>query len=1657
MVASGQTTGTAGSPSPAAEPVQLDDSERMTDEEQVNKYFYKLYVAEITTDQMIEVMRSFEACPPGSRDRETYRTMLKILFNECRFFPKYPVQELAITAELFGKMIKHGLLLSNGNLLMLALRCIIEALKRGKTSKMFQFGTIALSQFETSIANFPWFSTALLEVADVRETFPQLYKTCEKLQHIMTDTMHGTTYIDQAQGIVIRPEDFSQSQENSHSIDGEASQTGNSVSLSNKDRMDVGEMESLMNDVADHFNVVSPPGIVVSQIYAAFNNMSIDTAPQKACEVREVITPDNCSWLLLYIVKTRASKEQNLHEVFVSFIDNIRLPKLFDLAIQITYSCISACLSRILEYKEVHGYRTLLKNLGSWIGRITLGRNVPIMSRHLDLKQVMYHAYENGAMIAALPFVCKAMEHIKHSKIFKPPNPWTTAILNFLVEIHLLHDLKTSLVFEVEVLFKHLDLNITEFANKTHLLDARNCPYDSPDFDSYDYSRSDQMEDSATVSSSSYQTSVHTGHTGANLMISPIRQPPHILDHKEAGNDHSKEKLNMLLTKVMRDGPGAMRPGGSPSTLIPVEGNRGMPAGLSDQTMYSQPPMPMHGLPMRQPSMSVGSESSITMPISNYAEQLLQKLHNSVIISPSIAIFEIHPQLRACVPVAIYRAVRRVLPVISDHAVSIARYTTRVLVATDFAGEYNEANLRGPVHTMMDNFASSLVIATCKEPLRIAFHESLRAALQTYRTQDCNDQVLLEQLIQIISQDNLLHSIGVVEKIVAERVVREVDLLVADIVKHSRNQPSPPITLPPMIQKWNQMNIHMDKRNIQPYQTLFQGNVNRQLTTSQQLPMIPLGISMPGNACNAVLSRFEEYFADVREPLRAIALFPPLLYTQCPTEPGYEHIVFSTHALLVLYSLPVDHDIFACIDKCLSVMENSKHLEVATVAISHRLLMFLCEGLGVQAGLNVEVLLCVLDGLNRLNPAVKQALTSIMFSLPLDRRNNVFNVVTVTGLVRYGLLDWSHLIHYLSLAMDKGRNIYAVEMAIVVTAIAVIDQRSVAPDRAHPIIREIAAVDCGQEACETYPGILLKDARAKLLTDLMEIHPETRTMVMSLTSFLKRNLSACVSPCRFKVVCPSGEGGTIPCTVKREFAVNNMAFGGVRRVAPPPPISDSHRAIVSIIFAKWIECSLPYEGEALLIAWRQFFQRFNFQSLFKMDGGTDNFFAICVTTAIDTVISDSPSTLTVERMTDIESSTENLDCLVALAKMADVMLRLVGGSDVPPSSALQKVLASIASLILYGEHLMAYYKLWVVLLNYFDKMETETGQTVCKITFLNSLQMINPTRAPEFCYFWLKLIGHRFILLSSLKIERCWPHLAKLFLHMTAFLQANPMDELATVGKLYYDIVSYVCTTCPKFVVEHYFCIGGSQEMERLVGSCQISGDAMPIGTAGVSIDHIPAMSASPKIPSMIITLLMRHGLKAYVDALLRMVVHQNRSHASPPVSIYGFNFERLVSVLEEICVRDPGQSLTLLTSLTYYIGIDFGESLTEPAIVDESRMYLYLDLMRSLSLLGKYLFMRAICRHLRFPNRHTQFFSCLVLWMYDALKSSRDEFTRQVMLRVLLEHFLSPFKCPWGIKLTVIELFRNPRFQLNGGSFQAISGRIQSLLDAVSQVFAEV
>ncbi|EUD73768.1 hypothetical protein YYG_00856 [Plasmodium vinckei petteri] len=182
--------------------------------------------------------------------------------------------------------------------------------------------------------------------------------------------------------------------------------------------------------------------------------------------------------LLKIVIKKKTSEDML---IYLHLLNAINIDKIFDYIIQLSCDIFNTLLNFIEITKDSSTYRLLLKNLGAWIGIITIGRNKPLISKYMNIKQLILYSYDNGYLIVTFPAVCKILESIKNSKIFKPPNPWTMGILNLLGELHEAQSLKTILIFEIEILFNYLKINVFDYYNKCNIIKCRNMPINSND------------------------------------------------------------------------------------------------------------------------------------------------------------------------------------------------------------------------------------------------------------------------------------------------------------------------------------------------------------------------------------------------------------------------------------------------------------------------------------------------------------------------------------------------------------------------------------------------------------------------------------------------------------------------------------------------------------------------------------------------------------------------------------------------------------------------------------------------------------------------------------------------------------------------------------------------------------------------------------------------------------------------------------------------------------------------------------------------------------------------------------------------------------------------------------------------------------------------
>jgi CCR4-NOT transcription complex subunit 1 len=112
--------------------------------------------------------------------------------------------------------------------------------------------------------------------------------------------------------------------------------------------------------------------------------------------------------------------------------------------------------------------KNYLQSLGSFIGALTVAKNEPVRSLHLDLKQILVEGFQVKNRKLAVTFVCRILKESQQSRVFNLRNPWMSTLLSILREMHNLSSINspgqpnipnsTEYLPEIDLLFKTLNV-----------------------------------------------------------------------------------------------------------------------------------------------------------------------------------------------------------------------------------------------------------------------------------------------------------------------------------------------------------------------------------------------------------------------------------------------------------------------------------------------------------------------------------------------------------------------------------------------------------------------------------------------------------------------------------------------------------------------------------------------------------------------------------------------------------------------------------------------------------------------------------------------------------------------------------------------------------------------------------------------------------------------------------------------------------------------------------------------------------------------------------------------------------------------------------------------------------------------------------------------
>ncbi|XP_056106928.1 CCR4-NOT transcription complex subunit 1 isoform X7 [Rhinichthys klamathensis goyatoka] len=1527
-------------------------------DDEANSYFQRIYNhpphPTMSVDEVLEMLQRFKDSNI-KREREVFNCMLRNLFEEYRFFPQYPDKELHITACLFGGIIEKGLVTYMA--LGLALRYVLEALRKPFGSKMYYFGIAALDRFKNRLKDYPQYCQHLASIAHFLQFPHHLQEYIEygqqsrdppvKMQGSITTP--GSLALAQAQAQSQTPKAPLPVQASTLVTTATTTTTAaktttitRPTAVGPKKDVPVSEhrpmpsinttnIDTLLVATDQTERIVEPPENVQEKIAFIFNNLSQSNMTQKVEELKETVKEEFMPWVSQYLVMKRVSIEPNFHSLYSNFLDTLKNPEFVKMVLNETYRNIKVLLTSDKAAANFSD-RSLLKNLGHWLGMITLAKNKPILYTDLELKSLLLEAYVKGQqeLLYVVPFVAKVLESSLRSVIFRPQNPWTMGIMNVLAELHQEHDLKLNLKFEIEVLCKNLSLDISEL------------------------------------------------------------KPGNLL--------RDKEKLKNLEEQLSAP----KKETKPPEEMLPIVTTDSVSFTVAPSTPATTTTCTATGPPTPQFSYH---------DINVYA---LAGLAPHITINVNIPLLQAHPQLKQCVRPAIERAVQELVHPVVDRSIKIAMTTCEQIVRKDFALDSEESHMRVAAHHMMRNLTAGMAMITCREPLLMSIATNLKNSFAAaLRAPTPQQREMMEEAAARIAQDNCELACCFIQKTAVEKAGPEMDKRLAtefELRKHARQE---------------------GRRYCDPMVLTYQ---------AERMPeQIRLKV---GGVDPKQLAVYEEFARNVPGFLPSNDLSQPTGFLAQPMKQQ---------------AWPTD-DVAHIYDKCISDLEQHLHaippalamnpqtqairslLEAVVMARNSRdgiaalgLLQKAVEGLlDATSGADTDLLLSyrechllVLKALQDGRAYGPQWCNKQITRCLIECRDEYkYNVEAVELLIRNHLVNMQQYDLHLAQSMENGLNYMAVAFAMQLVKLLLVDERSGS---------HITEADL----FHTIETLMRTSAHSR--ANAPEGLPQLMDVVRS----------------NYEAMIDRHHGGP-----------NFMMHSGISQASEyddPPGLREK----AEYLLREWVNLyHSAAAGRDSTKAFSAFVGQMHQQGILKTDDLITRFFRLCTEMCVEISYraqaeqqhpTTSPAIIRAKCY-------HNLDAFVRLIALL-VKHSGEATNTVTKINLLNKVLGIVVGVLIQDHDVrqtefqqLPYHRIFIMLLLELNApehvLETINFQTLT--AFCNTFHILRPTKAPGFVYAWLELISHRIFIarmLAHTPQQKGWPMYAQLLIDLFKYLapflrnvELNKPMQILYKGTL--RVLLVLLHDFPEFLCDYHYgfcdvippnCI----QLRNLILSAFPRNMRLPDPfTPNLKVDMLSEINIAPRILTNF-TGVMPSQFKKDLDSYLKT--------RSPVTFLSELRSNLQVS-------NEPGNryNIQLINALVLYVGTQAiahihnkGSTPSMSTITHSAHMDIFQNLAVDLDTEGRYLFLNAIANQLRYPNSHTHYFSCTMLYLFA---EANAEAIQEQITRVLLERLIVNRPHPWGLLITFIELIKNPAFKFWSHDFVHCAPEIEKLFQSVAQ-----
>ncbi|KAM4618695.1 CCR4-NOT transcription complex subunit 1 isoform 1-T1 [Polymixia lowei] len=1545
-------------------------------DDEANSYFQRIYNhpphPTMSVDEVLEMLQRFKDSTI-KREREVFNCMLRNLFEEYRFFPQYPDKELHITACLFGGIIEKGLVTYMA--LGLALRYVLEALRKPFGSKMYYFGIAALDRFKNRLKDYPQYCQHLASIGHFLQ-FPHHLQEC--VQYIEYGQQSRDPPV-KMQGSITTPGSLAlaqvQAQAQSQQPGGpKAPQPGQPSTLvttttttttaaktttitrptSSNFKKDVPpsinttNIDTLLVATDQTERIVEPPENVQEKIAFIFNNLSQSNMTQKVEELKETVKEEFMPWVSQYLVMKRVSIEPNFHSLYSNFLDTLKNPEFVKMVLNETYRNIKVLLTSDKAAANFSD-RSLLKNLGHWLGMITLAKNKPILYTDLEVKSLLLEAYVKGQqeLLYVVPFVAKVLESSLRSMIFRPQNPWTMAIMNVLAELHQEHDLKLNLKFEIEVLCKNLSLDINDL------------------------------------------------------------KPGNLLKDKD-----KLKSLEEQLSAPKKEAkpPEEMLPIVTTGDFLPFAAAPSTPAATTTTCTTTGPPTPQFSY----------------HDINVYA---LAGLAPHININVNIPLLQAHPQLKQCVRQSVERAVQELVHPVVDRSIKIAMTTCEQIVRKDFALDSEESRMRVAAHHMMRNLTAGMAMITCREPLLMSIATNLKNSFAAaLRAPTPQQREMMEEAAARIAQDNCELACCFIQKTAVEKAGPEMDKRLAtefELRKHARQEGRrycDPVVLTYQAERMPEQ-IRLKVGGVDPKQLAvyeeFARNVPGFLPSndlSQPTGFLAQPMKQQAWATDDVAQIYDKCMADLEQHLHAI---PPALAMNPQTQ--------ALRSLLEAVALARNsRDGIAALGLLQKAVEG---LLDATSGADADLLLRYRE-------CHLLVLKALQDGRAYGPQWCNKQITRCLIEC---RDEYKYNVEAVELLIRNHLVNMQQYDLHLAQSMENGLHYMAVAFAMQLVKLLLVDERSVS---------HITEADL----FHTIETLMRTSAHSRANA------PEGTVSPLSFLPGLPPSLPQLMDVVRsnYEAMIDRAHGGP-----------NFMMHSGISQASEyddPPGLREK----AEYLLREWVNLyHSAAAGRDSTKAFSAFVGQMHQQGILKTDDLITRFFRLCTEMCVEISYraqAEQQHNPAASAAIIRAKCYHNLDAFVRLIALL-VKHSGEATNTVTKINLLNKVLGIVVGVLIQDHDVrqtefqqLPYHRIFIMLLLELNApehvLETINFQTLT--AFCNTFHILRPTKAPGFVYAWLELISHRIFIarmLAHTPQQKGWPMYAQLLIDLFKYLapflrnvELNKPMQILYKGTL--RVLLVLLHDFPEFLCDYHYgfcdvippnCI----QLRNLILSAFPRNMRLPDPfTPNLKVDMLSEINIAPRILTNF-TGVMPSQFKKDLDSYLKT--------RSPVTFLSELRSNLQVS-------NEPGNryNIQLINALVLYVGTQAiahihnkGSTPSMSTITHSAHMDIFQNLAVDLDTEGRYLFLNAIANQLRYPNSHTHYFSCTMLYLFA---EANTEAIQEQITRVLLERLIVNRPHPWGLLITFIELIKNPAFKFWSHDFVHCAPEIEKLFQSVAQ-----